>query len=204
MNEVNKSFHQTVAKIMLPVMEKYNFHKNGLSYCYITNNNWGLVSFQKSSHPIPEGVRFTINLGVASDRLLKFFSFPTAIQKPKIEDCHWRVRLGELLKGEDQWWMIEIGRSTHDLVDFLYSSIENLAISEIQKFLDDVALRDLWLTGRAPSLTEFQRLLYLSILLKEVGPQDQLAITLSKLKQISEGKPSFIAAEIYIRKLIGQ
>jgi hypothetical protein len=72
----------------------------------------------------------------------------------------------------------------------------NIGIPEIAKYIHDHNLRDLWLSDYSPSLTEFQRLLYLSVLLKEIGPIELLEPTLHKLKLVSTGKPTAISAVV--------
>ena len=196
------SLSELITSKLSPALRKLGFQRQGLTFHYTNNNNWGLISFQKSTYQVSEITRFTVNIGVVCYRLLRFLTFPLKDKKPGIEDCHWRVRLGRLINGEDEWWTMENGKLDEELTDYLLHSIEHLAVPEINKYLDDSALRDLWLSGRSPSLTEFQRLLYLSVLLKEIGPIALLEPTLNRLKQVSEGKRSAYTAEVHIRRLL--
>jgi Domain of unknown function (DUF4304) len=183
-----------------PALKPYGFSMNRQTFYCQSQNNWGLIDFQKSWHSGEETLPFTVNLGVASDRLLRFFS-PDKIKRPSIWDCHWRIRLGYLMNKEDVWWKVDEQTSVENLGKEIVNPLTNRAIQEINHYISDESLRDLWISGQSPSLTEFQRLMYLSVLLKELGPEELLEPTLLELKQISEGKPSAVTAELHIEKL---
>jgi Domain of unknown function (DUF4304) len=195
-------FRDMVSKIIAPGLKQYRFSGKGFTFYHLSESNWGLIGFQKSKKEDPEKLNFTVNLGVASGRLLKFFSPPALRKKPEIWDCHWRIRLGLLINGSDIWWTIERGTSIDELGKELLSLLINLAIPEINYYIKDTNLINLWLSERSPSLTEFQRLLYLSVLINELGPSELLKPTILQLKQLSEGKPSAITAEFHIKKLL--
>jgi hypothetical protein len=195
---------ESIIKPFIAPLRKYGFQRYGYTFYHNLKRNWGLISVQKSMYQESHSTRFTINIGVASNQLLLFFANPRLNDKLKIEDCHWRIRLGKLAFAEDKWWSVENNKPSQELAHELLNPIINIAIPEIFRYLDDKALRDLWLSGLSPSLTEFQRLLFLSILLKEIGPLELLYPTIKSLKLISKGKPTEITAQIYIEKLLGQ
>jgi hypothetical protein len=202
--ETKIQFGKLLSTKISPVLEEYGFRSSGLTFVYREKANWGLINFQKSKQTIPEALGFTVNLGVASGELLKFFSPITSEKKPDIWDCHWRIRLGRLIWNEDIWWSIDTEKSIDKLGQEILALLIEYAIPEIHKYQTDMALRDLWLSGSSPSLTEFQRLQYLSVLLNELGPSNLLEQILEKLKQVSKGKPTEKTAEIHINKLLGK
>jgi hypothetical protein len=182
-----------------------NQYKKRASYFYIQKyGNWGLINFQRSTKNTSEQLIFTINLGIASSRLLQFFSVQCSEKGLKVWDCHWIRRLGELINGDDIWWTIESRTSIDKLGGQILKNLGKLAIPEIEQYLDDVKLRNLWLSGDSPSLTEFRRLMYLSVFLKELGPHELLEPTLRQLREISFGKPTSSTADIYIDKLLNR
>jgi hypothetical protein len=198
--ELRSKYQQLLSRIALTL--KYHSYKKRNSNFYIQKNgNWGIINFQKSTKSSSTQIIFTVNLGVASTRLLNFFSVIYSKKGPNIWDCHWRRRLGQLSEGEDVWWSIDIGTSIEELSEYILSQIVSYAIPEIGKYLDDNELRDLWLSGHSPSLTEFQRLMNLSVLLKEMGPHELLEPILRKMKQISIGKPTSFTTDIHLRML---
>jgi hypothetical protein len=66
------------------------------------------------------------------------------------------------------------------------------AVQELDSLAADEALRDLWLTGQGPSLTEFQRLRNLAVLLSVLGPEDALSRVMADLRQMSNATARFI------------
>jgi hypothetical protein len=183
-----------------PALKPYGFSRNRQTFYCRSQNNWGLIDFQKSWQSNKESLPFTINLGVASERLLRFFSLDK-IKRPSIWDCQWQIRLGYLMNKKDMWWKVDEQTSVENLGKEIINPLTNRAIQEINRYISDESLRDLWISGQSPSLTEFQRLIYLSVLLKELGPEELLEPTLLELKQIFEGKPSAVTAELHIEKL---
>jgi hypothetical protein len=181
---------QLFAKILsgwvAPILASHGWVRKKQFFFKKQGDSWGVISFQKSSKTNKDEIVFTINLAVISGTLQKFFSART-IEEPSLTDSHWRCRIGALLaENLDKWWVISNATSLEELKNELSSCLTNVAVPQIEKYLDDSALRDLWLKGYSPGLTEFQRLRYLSVLLKTIGPIDSLQIVLQKLKQLSE------------------
>ncbi len=200
--EINTLYKQLLSDIGIKI-KPFGYKRTHSSFTLQEDGNWGIINFQKSTESNSETILFTINLGVASSRLLRFFATKYTQNGPNIWDCHWGVRLGHLLQGKDIWWTIETKTSIEILGEKLWTDLQDKCIPEIARYIHDPDLRDLWLSGSSPSLTEFQRLINLSVLLKEIGPQELLEPVLSKLNQISLGKPTAISAAIYTKKILG-
>jgi hypothetical protein len=183
-------------------LKNYDYKKGNSTFYKQKVGNWGVINFQKGTKSDAENILFTINLGIASSRLLHFFSISYTNKSPSIWDCHWRKRLGNLIIGKDIWWSINSTTLVDDLSEEILNYLLYLGIPEIEKYLDDASLRDLWLLGNSPSLTEFQRLLFLSVLINELGPRELLEPTIEKLKRISSGKPTSSTVDIYITKIL--
>jgi len=194
-------YQQLLSDIGL-VIKSFEYRRIGSNFYHYEDGNWGVINFQKSTKSNSEVIFFTINLGIASSRLLNFFSTNISSQGPSIFDCHWQKRIGHLILGEDLWWSIESDTQVKLLGAELWTYILNQGIPEIANYIHDINLRDLWLSGSSPSLTEFQRLVNLSVLLKEIGPQKLLEPTLDQLKHITAGKPTSISADIYIKRIL--
>lgn len=183
-------------------LRAYGFSRSGSTFYLRKAGNWGVINFQKSKDSSVDNIVFTVNLGIASTRLLAFFSHIRPDMKPSVWDCHWRERLGYLLpEHSDIWWTINSTTPVDELGQEIQGYVVNLGVPELEKYISDEALRDLWLSGRAPGLTDFQRLMYVSVLLKALGPLDRLDSVLEELQRISVGKPSAMTAEIHIQRL---
>jgi hypothetical protein len=165
------------------------FRRRGNSFCRRgEDGNYEILEVQKSSDSTPEKIVFTINLGTFLARLGHYF--PARQDPPSIADCHWRERLGFVLPGdEDRWWSIEQSADVPELADALCDAIQDYGLPALERFSKDESLRDLWLSGCAPNLTDMQRLMHLSALLTEMGATEALPSILGALREISSGQP---------------
>jgi hypothetical protein len=167
--------YKKLIDILTPALKEKGFTKYRHRFYLRIENNWGIIDFQKSTKSTSNSVIFTVNLGIASKRILEKFSQIPEGKKPDIWDCQWQVRLGHVLGiNKDLWWTINEETSIDQLSEQLKEYILDYGVPEILKYISDDSLRDLWLSGKSPSLTKIQRLRYLSILLKEIGPQNLL------------------------------
>lgn len=184
------------------VLKEHGFSRKGNSFHVLRQGNWGLINFQKSRKSNAFTIIFTINIGVCSKKLLKFFTTEQVDKPPSIEDCQWRERLGFLLsEQQDKWWTVDNKITLDNLVEEIRNLLYEIAIPIIERYIHDERLRDLWLTGKSPGLTDVQRLLNLSVLLRAVGPVDRLKPVLEELAKISEGKPSAFRVRQHINGL---
>jgi hypothetical protein len=175
-------------------LRKRGFARRGTILFHERGENSGLIEFQKSQKTRPEAVLFTVNLGVVSGRLARFFSVPLSRGRPpEPSKWHWRVRLGFLLpEGQDQWWSLRGGSEVRQVREKIEDALVRLALPEIEEHLRDESLRDLWLTGRSPGLTDVQRLKNLAVLLKALGPEHRLAPILENLRLSSKANAALI------------
>lgn len=194
------SFKKMLVETIEPSLKSHGFSRRGYTFYILQRGNWGLINFQKSNKSSPKEFIFTVNLGVASALLLKFFQ--ELGTKPDIWDCHWRLRLGYLLEEPgDRWWTITRDTSLDKLSQEMRNHITKLAVTEVLRHLPDEALRDLWLSGKSPSLTNFERLRNLLVLLKILGPENLFEATATEFLQTSTGKPTEIVAQLHIERL---
>jgi hypothetical protein len=201
--EPQKLFNEMLSTIIRPALKQKGFTKTRQSFYYPYEGNWGMINFQKSTRSSSGEVIFTVNVGVVSNRILTFLSAIDANKKPGgIWDTQWWERLGRLLpENDDLWWTLDSRTNVDDLGQYLLENILNYALPAIHQYIRDESLCALWLTEKSPSLTTFQRLLYLTRLLKEFGPAELLETTISALQKESAGQPCAITAKIYLDKL---
>ncbi|MCW3466636.1 DUF4304 domain-containing protein [Chitinophaga nivalis] len=146
-------------------LKSNNWKKQGKTFYFSQDNNWGLINFQNSTDN-QEEILFTINLAVSSTVLRKFED-KDLTKMPGIVRCHWTERIGFLMPvNKDFWWEID---ATTDLLALSREIIEILVqkgIPEIKKHMSDHALIAHWIRGESKGLTDFQRMVNLVILLK--------------------------------------
>ncbi|MDP9178986.1 MAG: DUF4304 domain-containing protein [Gemmatimonadota bacterium] len=178
------------------------FARTKRSFWIQSGNNIGIIDVQKSRKSTADRVLFTLNLGVWSDRVGSFVAGGTKSHPPEVDDCHWRERIGFLLPDrEDKWWTINESDDAAAVIDDVGPVMESVAVPAVIAHINDDALRDEWLMDKSPGLTNVQRLMYLSILLKEIGPQDALSGVVADLKRNSQGKLTEAIVTRHVQKL---
>ena len=121
--------------------------------------------------------------------------------EPSIEDCHWTKRLGEMARtGDDYWWVLRAKPNDQEGLKKFTQALVHHAVPYVQAMASDEALRDLWLTGNGPGLTSVQRLIYLSILLREIGPTPALPAVIDQLNEQSSGKPVRARVQAHLKR----
>lgn len=75
---------------------------------------------------------------------------------------------------------------TGEISDQLVASAE-ATVRELHEDASDAAFRDEWLAGRSPGIGSMQRLMFLAILLKEIGP----AMLVQRFRKAFLGAESF-------------
>lgn len=183
-----ETLNDLLGRVATPLKDR-EFSRKGSSFYLRRHANWGVLNIQKSSRSTARATLFTVNVGVALERLLRFFGRP--VTKPLLDDCHWVMRLGALVDGHsDKWWTIDVNTDSEALGREIEGMLLDRAIPETERYLEDSALRDLWLSGRSPGLTEIQRLMNLVVLLAEIGPQERIEPAVRQLRDLSAGKPT--------------
>jgi hypothetical protein len=197
-----KLFRLMLDQIISPELINCEFCRQGNSFYTTRGSNIGIIDFQKSHKLEFDNLSFTVNIGVISINLLRFINQKEENGKLEISDAQWSVRLGQLMtEKKDIWWIIDENTNIDTLEKNIHKNILNFAFPELNKYIFDEAIRDLWFLGHAPSLTEFQRLLYLSYFLKTIGPTEMLEKTILDLERITYNKTTAITAAIYLEKL---
>ena len=100
-----------------------------------------------------------------------------------------------LPEGQDKWWTLGPGSNVQQIGDEIEAALD-LALLEIEKRIKDESLRDLWLTGQSPGLTEVQRLKNLLVLVNALGPEERVASTLEDLRRVSKVNAAMIEPKL--------
>jgi len=197
---VETSFKNLLTRVGALLREK-GFRRTGNAFCCSKQGNWAVISFQRSTKSSAQSIVFTVNLGVASGSLLKFFGQPKD-HAHKIDQCHWRQRLGFTLpEASDRWWCLDADQDPEGVVGELSDAIMNSALPVIEEHLPDDALRAVWESGTAPGITETDRLRYLSALLKIQGSEVESKEAAASLRAGAQGRPTADLAGLHLARL---
>lgn len=189
-----KAFSDLIAGAVAPLLEKRGFARAGLTFHRRNGKNYAVIAFQKSTKSSAKTVLFTATLGAWSRRVALFFEDGADSQTPSIAECHWTRRLGELLPvPSDHWWPVAGADGSIARSEAL-EVLQGVGLSLAERMSNDEELRDLWMGGSGPGITAIQRLMYLSILVRDIGPPDALASVVAELERRSAGRP--VAREV--------
>jgi hypothetical protein len=179
-----------------PVLRDHGWQGSGTTYYARRGENLGVVQFQSSRSSTGALAKITVNLGVWCHAVAAFDD-RAGDGNARIPACHWRSRLGQFLSPpRDEWWDIDGTARDEAVSSRVTGYLVDLALPEMDRLSRDEVLRDLWLSGRSPGRTDFQRLYDLSILLARIGPRDRLPAVLDELRAVtSRGRMAFSCAD---------
>ena len=60
-------------ELVTPLLKSYGFSRRGQNFYTRRDGNWGVINFQKSQSSTQDKVKFTVNLGIYSQVLAKFY-----------------------------------------------------------------------------------------------------------------------------------
>lgn len=181
-------FQGVVRPVMNACLKQHQFTRSGNVFRRQRTEVCQVVSLVKSGKTTSDLAVFTVELGVASLRLLARSGVDS--RRCSIEDCHWRERLGMLgPRREDVWWTVRDEPSAHSASTEIVAWMESAGLPALEGVADDSALRDVWVSDRSPGLTDVQRLLCLSVLLETLGPRSTMVEVTGELKRMVAAKP---------------
>jgi hypothetical protein len=178
----------TLARDVKPFLRARGFAGTGTIYRLDRDGNRVVVQLQSSNSSTRRAALITVNLGVWSRRVATFDDSEAAERRVHIYDCHWRSRLGEFdSPASDRWWTVEGTAQDAAVRQDIERLLAERALPVVEGLSADEALRDLWLSGRSPGRTNFQRLYDLSVLLVQIGPSERLPTVLRELAALPTG-----------------
>ncbi len=191
--------YKTLIGLVSNFLKKEGFKKNSDEFYIHKDNNWGIISFQKSKEANPNEFVFTINLGVVSNSIITYLG--DKVDKPNILDCHWKQRIGYLLSSKsDFWWKIDSTTNLDILTSEIINILETAAIPEIYKHISDESLEKMWLSNEYGGLTELERYINLTTILK-IYNRENLDSIINEMKNYAIGKPFAISVRVHLKQL---
>lgn len=174
--------------------------KKGNTYYLAKDGNLGVINFQRSRDMIEGGAKFTINLGVFSSKLSE--ALPYGIKgKPAIEDCHWRIRAGYLLpQKQDHWWIVVEGQPIENLATEIIAALEAVLLPELKRSVSDESLKNKWMDSVSGGITEFQRFVFLTTLLK-LDKDERLKKVVDDFVSLSKGRSMEASVQEHVKEL---
>jgi hypothetical protein len=183
-----EQFRQFLKTEIAPELRAEGFRGRLPTLLCESESHTALVNFQKRSDSSRESVLFTVNLGVASKRLLPYVRAYKG-QSLTWGDCQWTERLNRLSPTpRDEWWTLDCVTDIDQLGEEIRGLLLGIAIPHLKSLMNDEALRLMWERGESQGLTEFGRLHYLAVLVKELGAPEAFEDLARTIVQFSKGK----------------
>lgn len=179
--DVREKFNELL-KALTPFLKSYGYSRRGQNFRTRRGDNWGMLFFQKGKWNTKTQLEFTVNLGVFSKAIDRFFQDWAKETTPEWGYEHWRTHIGSLLPGRlDKCWVIDEDTDLPALTDTMQGVLP-LAIAEIEKYIKDEDFRDHLLAGGGSGSTRYDTLRRLSLLVSVYGPQEKLDSILAELR----------------------
>jgi hypothetical protein len=122
-----------------------------------------VIDFQRSVDSSSNRIRFTINIGVVHEKLLR--SFESSFKNENCTSAKFKERIGSLLpEMADSWWNVTQFTLPEAMAEEVSEIVLHLGIPYILPYMDREVLKALWETGVSPGLTDGQRRMYLDVL----------------------------------------
>jgi hypothetical protein len=187
-------------KELRPSVTKEGFRRHSQNFVIESNECWGVINFQKSSHSSAHEKRFTVNVAIAAKRVVRFYGDPSD-GPPLHWKCHWRNRIGSFIPGAggDRWWPLSGEASYNPIFAEVETLLVEKAVPMIKSHLTEGQLLALW--DENVGGFEYPMLKHKSILLAEQGAIDQLAPIFGRIREICRGSSASDGAEQHIALL---
>ncbi len=182
-------------------MAASGFRQRSQNFICETSECWGVINFQKSRYSAVDEKSFTINLAIASKRILEYQGKPTSSPPPSYA-CHWaEIRIGSLMPDrKDKWWRLSDEASYSLAEGEVRTALSDLAIPLMSPHLTEQGLLDLW-GSETPGSFEYPTLKCKSILLAQQHRFEKLPEIFERIREICRGGLAEKGAEEHIAKL---
>jgi hypothetical protein len=157
------------------------------------------IQFVRDKYPsLPSEARFTAHLGFTSHRLGAVFGTEplTYVGPDKMPWFRWIGYLSEGDRGYPGTWEVEASDSAS--VAHVLNEVRGRGIPALIGHADDRALRDEWLDHADPFLHRAVQTSYLAVLVKALGPTEELAELESRVRKLAEAGSSDARAALRI------
>lgn len=139
--------------------------------------NVGIVQFQKSMTSTAAEMKVVVNYGVYSRRLGDALDDEPAVAT-SVPCAHYLRRLQR--DGQEVWFRFAATDDPAQVAAVLTRAVDDV-MPDLLAHLSDEQLRDYWLSGNGGGLTDAMRLVNLAVMLKLIGPRDQVPAVLAEL-----------------------
>lgn len=192
-----------IIKSVTPFLKEKGYSKKGNNFYLKSDNNFGIINFQKSQDGNKDEVKFTLNFGVYSDLLGKVVDFDYDNSKlPDVWACQWQARIGHFMPDrQDFWWKFQVGDDLYKISTNVIDNIQNIIVPEIDKRLTDEGLMNSLVKGDFIRSTAVETFKYLTIFLKAKGDIEALNEVVETFIQKPDGKKYYDIVKEHLEEI---
>lgn len=195
---LSRNFYKEAKNKIASILKSNGFSSSGNSFYYFKNDSCGVIMIQKGVVDKLGGLKFTLNFGVCSNIIRKFYEGGSG--KPEYDECQWKVRIGFFMEEKsDFWWNVLHESEMFNVLTDVELKLKKVLPIFLEKISEDF-LKEEWLGGVATGITEFERLQYLTIFLKKEN-SPILGKIVNELLAYSKGKSIEYPAKIHLSEL---
>lgn len=159
--------YSEIIKDIKSYLKEMGFESKGNTLRCNSFDNVVFISFQKSKSSNNQEISFTINCGICSKVIHEYQG--GNVGNINLEDCHWIKRVGFFTpENKDLWFVINENNSIDSKEIILILS--TYVLPELFTLSKDRELLRIWENNINTRVTEFNRLLYITILNKHYYP----------------------------------
>jgi hypothetical protein len=138
-------------------------------------------------------------VAIAAKRILRYYGEPEQ-KAPLHYRCHWEIRLGHLVPGDDdKWWALTDEASFEPVLTEVTELIVAKAVPVVKDHLTEEGLLSVW--EEKVGGFEYPMLKHKSILVAERGEFDKLPAIFERIREICRGGLAQPGAEQHIRSV---
>lgn len=157
------------------------------------------IEFTRDKYPTPpDAAIFTAHLGYVSRRLSDVFG-ATRLRFVGPEQVHWYRWVGYLKPTDDDYWLWNTHADDQASIDVVVNEIRGRALPALIEHSDDRRLRDEWLANEDPFLHRSIQTAYVAVLVKALGPVEELPALESRVRYLAaQGSSDATAALTFL------
>ena len=176
-------FSNVIKEVASTILKENGFKKQGLNFYRPIDEISHTINIQKDKWNTKEEIRFTLNIGVFSNKYwLSEFDYDEACKLPKFPNESTsivRERIGELKLGKDHWYTIESQKLEYALIKELKEDIKKYVLP----FLNSITNVNELIQYLKNNQTDHGNDYKLFIMLAEEGFLEEAEVVYSKMKK---------------------
>ena len=150
---LQSEFDEILKNLVFPFFKELGFKKNGNGFNNKTKELIQVVNIQKSKWNNQNELQFTFNIGFFNAEIYSEFHKNEIPKFIREYDCQIRFRLGQVVKGNDQWYELNKKIEKVNLEIEIYNHLKNNLKPILEKNTDLNSIKELILNNKNVELT---------------------------------------------------